>query len=282
MGLLLLLPLLVSGYLCCIYRTEIYLRLNRYEGQLLYLLVARYGLTCFLIALVSVSLMALLLQGWLEICVDWGIPICLPAFSVDFLAGLGSALVRLGLVDEDRARISAFLIVVGFATVLIPRPWAGVHNFIFRKKFTGEATAEVFILRQAVRGRPILSLLVESFALGRPVMLDMDSRKVYVGLVISLGSPGESTAPDEDLGILPLMSGYRDKDTLELDLNLVYPKAGDDAKPVFLRQADIVSVRYYDEILGQALLAANKSLAKDDFEKDVEATGKVEKRSRRG
>lgn len=50
MGLLIILPLLVSGYLVCIKHPYYYRRLHRFEGQLLYLQVARLGVVCLLAA----------------------------------------------------------------------------------------------------------------------------------------------------------------------------------------------------------------------------------------
>ena len=44
MGLLIIVPLLVSGYMVCIRHPFFYVRLHRFQGQLLYLQVARMGM----------------------------------------------------------------------------------------------------------------------------------------------------------------------------------------------------------------------------------------------
>ena len=54
------------------------------------------------------------------------------------------------------------------------------------------------------------------------VMLMMDDRKVYVGKIISMGEPSETQGMDQDISIMPLMSGYRDKDTLRVNFTTDY------------------------------------------------------------
>lgn len=58
MGLLLILPILVSGYLVCMSHPYYFSRLHRYDGQLLYLRVAKLGLTCILVALTLSALIS--------------------------------------------------------------------------------------------------------------------------------------------------------------------------------------------------------------------------------
>ncbi|HCV77558.1 MAG TPA: hypothetical protein DGS68_12635, partial [Pseudomonas sp.] len=52
MFLLLLLPILVSGFLVCHKHPLYFYRLHRYEGQYLYLQSARFGLFCTLLAVI--------------------------------------------------------------------------------------------------------------------------------------------------------------------------------------------------------------------------------------
>ncbi|RJX60308.1 hypothetical protein C6383_13710 [Pseudomonas syringae pv. actinidiae] len=68
MAFLLLLPLLVSGFLVCLKDPTVYCRLHRYEGQMLYLLVGRYGIYCFLAAMFVTAALAGLFSH------DWGVP----------------------------------------------------------------------------------------------------------------------------------------------------------------------------------------------------------------
>lgn len=66
-------------------------------------------------------------------------------------------------------------------------------------------------------------LIFESAINLEPIQLTLSSRKAYVG--ISLGQLGKDDfSKHEYIAILPLMSGYREKDTLELKLVSDYAK----------------------------------------------------------
>lgn len=54
-----------------------------------------------------------------------------------------------------------------------------------------------------------------------PVQLILDNRKVYLGLVLSLGDPRKER---KWVSFLPLLSGYQDKDTLQVYFTIDYRK----------------------------------------------------------
>lgn len=68
-------------------------------------------------------------------------------------------------------------------------------------------------------GNQIQKLLRQASVEERPVSLTLNNRKTYVGWVIE--SPGLTTT-DAFLSIIPIFSGYRDKDTLELAFTTDY------------------------------------------------------------
>jgi hypothetical protein len=85
-----------------------------------------------------------------------------------------------------------------------------------------------------------------------PIHLTLDNNKVYVGWV--LRSPSLKLE-DEYLSILPLASGYRDKDTLTTHLNVSYPvgdymSAGGALDPndftVVIPYASVKKANYFD------------------------------------
>ncbi|SMF03998.1 hypothetical protein [Pseudogulbenkiania subflava] len=67
------------------------------------------------------------------------------------------------------------------------------------------------------------SLLLESTADFRPIQVTLSSRKTYVGIAMSQIMRDDFTK-DEYFEVLPLLSGYRDKDTLELKIISDYEK----------------------------------------------------------
>ncbi|MBT0647116.1 hypothetical protein KJJ93_29425, partial [Escherichia coli] len=68
------------------------------------------------------------------------------------------------------------------------------------------------MLLDAMESRPKKSILVT-----------LSSRKVYVGIVNGIQEPTESEAPNSYISIFPIMSGYRDKDTLSITFTNSYP-----------------------------------------------------------
>jgi hypothetical protein len=73
---------------------------------------------------------------------------------------------------------------------------------------------------------------------------------VYVGRVMSLGEPTERQGPTQEISIVPVSSGYRDKDTLSVTLTNYYEDS-DDTKDFYLtlKQDNIVSACEFVESL---------------------------------
>lgn len=76
-------------------------------------------------------------------------------------------------------------------------------------------------------------------------MLTMDDRKVYVGKIVTMGEPSETAGMDQEIIIIPVMSGYRDKDSLIVKFTTKY-KDIDKELQVCLRQESIVSATEFD------------------------------------
>lgn len=97
---------------------------------------------------------------------------------------------------------------------------------------------------------PLDKLLFSSYVQNIFLLITMSDRKVYVGRVISLGEPTEKQGPDQEISIVPVFSGYRDKDTLSVILNNSYDNKAD-AKDFYLilKQDNIVSACEFVESL---------------------------------
>lgn len=95
------------------------------------------------------------------------------------------------------------------------------------------------VLRESLAHLPMTQLLLESSAEDVPVMVIMEDRKVYVGLVSSLGTPTEASSAEEDFGMRLFMGGYCDKDTMEIVLDPRYSRIEESHSNVFLKQKNI-------------------------------------------
>ncbi|WP_122206303.1 hypothetical protein [Pseudomonas viridiflava] len=280
MGFLLLLPLLVSGFLVCLKHRGIYYRLHRYEGQLLYLQVARYGMNCLFVSLAAIGLISALISHSWSGCI-WFTEFCLPSFSTDFLYWLSPKMQAIGLAkDEIRGEAAAFLVLVSIVAMLLPVPWTkwlmrrlkkNLKRRLSRQdkggaeKFEERADEIVsaYLLKESVAHSPRLKMLYEAFANQQPVMLSMSDRKVYVGNILSLGAHTEVAGIDQELHLAPIISGYRDDDTLELTYTTDYAGLAVEC-PIYLKQENIVSVTLYFEDVRVKFegIAKKKSLRK--------------------
>ncbi|MEB1206543.1 hypothetical protein VDQ16_06970 [Xanthomonas campestris pv. campestris] len=309
MGLLLILPLLVSGYLVCLNDRFVFSRLHRYEGQLLYFLAAYQGLKCFGAAFAIVSVLAWATGGL-------SLPLCVPmsekcvATNLDLLQRSAALIISVDPSLTNKAQIFSFFILVGCLTCVMPYVFAFfsykyyIFNFFLRKgayeEILGEKIAENapltnslkaeargilkskfgnFLAKDSIKHHPIASVLVQSLTDSIPIMATMEDRKVYVGFVTAIGSMSEVSSPLENFGVLPVLSGYRDKDTLKVIFTYKYPvadeasgkgaRSGVDAQPseIFLKLENISSITRYDKDLRSKVIenpfpeSANQDLA---------------------
>ncbi|MBB4126727.1 hypothetical protein GGR77_002017 [Xanthomonas translucens] len=262
MGLLLILPLLVSGFIVCLKDRIVFSRLHRYEGQLLYLLVAYHGLICFVVALFFVSFLSIVFSHeWAGGCIGlWERHLCLGAFNTDFLAWGGSKLLLLDNTIGLKGQVYSFFILIGVFTCLAPFILAPIRHGFYKwrleaidgKSLTDEQF-HAFLNIKAVEHLPIADALANSLSSRSSVMITMADRKVYVGVVQSIGGVTEVNGALENFGILLSHSGYRDKDTLKVHYTYKYSVPENERVPIFFAQANVASVTRYDAALAKKI-----------------------------
>jgi hypothetical protein len=60
-----------------------------------------------------------------------------------------------------------------------------------------------------------------------------------------MGEPNETEGADQEIILVPILSGYRDKDTLEVELNIPYETVNPNLA-VVIRQERIISASKFD------------------------------------
>lgn len=69
----------------------------------------------------------------------------------------------------------------------------------------------------------------------------MEDRKVYIGCVASIGSlQNQESYFDEGFSIIPILSGYRDKDNLTVEFTTLYEKVFDEIQSKRLDAAGLL------------------------------------------
>jgi hypothetical protein len=245
MGILLLLPFLVSGYYICAHHPLLKLRLHQYQGQLLYLLVAREGIRCFFLA----SVASLLLSALSFLQLDWiSARTGAHHVSLDYISLLETWLIDHGVADVKNANIWVFSLQAAALCLVIPVFWTKWCAWKLKREYDIDDAEqlETRLLCDVVKGNPQLDLLMTSVRKpDQKYMFSMDDRKIYIGNVISTGKASESEGVDQHFLLIPFLSGYREKDTLKVELTTDYANAG--ALTILLRQENIVSATLWDQ-----------------------------------
>ncbi|MDL2186626.1 hypothetical protein P5706_20770 [Pseudomonas sp. ChxA] len=239
MGLLIIVPLLVSGYLVCLRHPFFYLRLHRFQGQLLYLQVARLGMVCLTVAtILSAALLTLSKQT---------VVIAGHEVAVDYSQYLGALLVQLDIANEKNGTLWVFLLQAGITALVIPFFWAKLYVRTKKKLLKLQTDAQLYhtLSLGVLEGTPFRFLLRESIVKCAPCMFSLSDRKVYVGIVLFAGTPTESEGVDHGFTLVPILSGYRDKDTLEVTFSTHYTTR-DQPLPIMLIQEHVVSATRFD------------------------------------
>lgn len=239
MGLLIIVPLLVSGYLVCLRHPFFYLRLHRFQGQLLYLQVARLGMVCLTVAtFLSAALLTLSKQT---------VFIAGHEVAMDYSQHLGALLVQLDIANEKNRTLWVFLLQAGITALMIPFFWAKLYVRTKKKMLKLQTDEQLYdtLSLGVLEGTPFRFLLRESIVQCVPCMFSLSDRKVYVGIVVFAGTPTESEGVDHGFTLVPILSGYRDKDTLEVTFSTHYTTR-DRPLPIMLIQEHVVSATRFD------------------------------------
>ncbi|ESQ90960.1 hypothetical protein [Asticcacaulis benevestitus] len=226
---------LVVGFIACHISPNHVYKLHRYEGQYLYLKSAELGLKCLVIA---VSLTFILYH--------------IPSFQIGRLTvrlpvylWLQDMVMNLGAKDKPEAMRVSWFLILSATTFLSAYIYQFYSSLKLRFRF-GTWNARVFIMGGILADSPLDNLLFNlSLQRNKYVMISMDDRKVYVGKVISLGEPSETNGMDQDITIIPLMSGYRDKDDLAVKFTTHYGEV-DQTILLSLRQSSIISATEFN------------------------------------
>ncbi len=240
MLLLLIFPVLVAGFFACHIHPVHSYKLHRYEGQYLYLKSAELGIKCFAIA----ALLALGAHAWFPDEVR------LPGVELSFrlAEGLAGLFKATGAGSGSEALKTAWffmLSAVTFLAAFIVKAWGFV---VLRLRFGtwDQQKLKVYVMGGLLADSPLDNLLFElSLSTRKYAMISLADRKVYVGKVIDMGEPTETNGIDQDISIMPLMSGYRDEKTLEVVFKTDYAEVDSDIY-LSLRQDSITSVTEFD------------------------------------
>lgn len=284
MAFLLLLPLLVSGFLVCLKDPTVYCRLHRYEGQMLYLQVGRYGIYCFIAAMfVTAALAGLFSHDWGMFCPKWAqtadaaAPVCFPV-NTDFMGALGQMGQDFDIAGKSFSQVGVFLALSGLLTLAMPNLGAFLAVKILKWQLGASKKEEIaaYLLGESVEHSPICSTIFDAFVDKDEVMITMEDRKVYVGYIMDVGAPTEVTGVNQEILLIPTVSGYRDKDTLKVVYTTDYP-SDTPLRPIGFRQQNIVSISVFSDEVRESFKRADAERLGEEAAKEKAARDQLAK-----
>ena len=248
MLLLLLLPILAAGFFICKKSPPHAYRLHRYEGQMLYLKSASLGLVCSLIAFGIVSVL------------DYRVPATVLGQNVDVASGLINLTKDTLKVSAQNAANISWIVIMTVVTLAVAQVW--VWFTLFYLWFLGKkhnVDASIIIMGKVLADSPLDALLYSSYAGNEIIMLSLSNRKVYVGVVNNMGEPNEVEGFDQEISLVPILSGYRDKDDLNIHWTTTYEDVDTEKDlRIVIRQELIETASEFDFDTWEAFVAERK------------------------
>lgn len=264
MSLILLLPILVSGFIYCNFRYTQFIKLHRFQGQHLYLKSVKYGLfivvtTSFIIATITHLFPAFssetnsFLKKHIAPFVSNH-----SAKDLEEITAYAKVTVLSILFAYLQAIFLNFLNIITKVGIPLPESVENDDSIItFFKKWWSEIQyswldTKILLSCDILSDSPLDKFFIDSYPLVQEILISTDSGKVYVGFISDLAEPNEKKGIDQEIKIIPTCSGYRDPETHKVVFNTYYPEE-DENSYVIIKQDLIVSAspfrkETYDEV----------------------------------
>lgn len=238
---LLIIPLLVSGYIVLTTHPYHFYRLHRYDGQLLYMKSATFGLWCFVWTLIIAYLIKWMWPGFH--------PVMIVREQLD-----------LKLNDQGSERIIGWIILLSCGSIFLAWMWSisaryfviyrtQLINYIQGIKYSKIDYQNLVMLRmrqELISDNPMDEIFFDSLVDRRSILITLQNKKAYVGIVNALGEPNEKEGPNQYISIYPIISGHRDKDTLKVILENEYRELQDADTSIVFPLKEIAQVSWFD------------------------------------
>lgn len=273
---LLLLPVLAAGYFTSTYHPYVSLSSAREEGQRLYLRAVSLGFASLALG----GLIALLLSAFLPDKVSLvvrDLPNGTPTYhnlSLDLVGALSSALGESGMFNQSNDEQSAWLVLLSATSFLgagllvlssyikygrraqvfwkFPepggngqtRPEGTLKRLRAWLRWSKEAI-KLDITAELLEQSPMDRMLFLTQATEGTVQFWMENRKVYVGMVAACAEPFSTLGTNNEVKIVPIMSGYQDEKDLRVHMTTYYYELSEEVD-LILRQDQIRAVSEFN------------------------------------
>lgn len=230
-----------------------YWRLHRYDGQYLYLKAAQHGIYHLFIAMVlsfflkNISLTfshqipshlcsftvpysganiidSRAVQIYKEQCnIHYYMDPALASILADSIKSIHNKEQNSSANTKIRNIELAWLICISFMSIasaftisLLTKLSSYIKNKVAMYIYKQNNLADLTSMNEIFKDSPLDRIFFYSLLRKKVVLISLSSRKIYVGIIKSMGEPTESNGTNQEISLMPLMSGYRDKDTLNI------------------------------------------------------------------
>lgn len=244
----------VSGFWYCNTHPQHRQTVFRYDGHHLYFRCAMYGLVLLFVA----GLLHCAILGILK----WDLwPFRL---GYDYWTYLTALLIKHQLAPKDRAQVASALIILSLTMLSMACSARFYYTFclwVLHKKDGikwDRRIADLLTAQYGLIDSPLDTLLFEAMTFQFPLMVSLDDRKVYIGRILQMGEPkSNKESNNQEILMLPLMSGYRDSEKLAVTITTNYENVVGEY-PLILKQSKIVSATKFDREAFKQFSAKNE------------------------
>lgn len=172
----------------------------------------------------------------------------------------GSEQLDLKLSDNGTERIIGWMILLSCGSIFLAWIWsagarylviyrAKIINYIQGVKAANIDYENLVMLRmrqELINDNPMDEIFFDSLVDRRSILITLQNKKTYVGIVNALGEPNEKEGPNQYVSIYPIISGYRDKDSLKVILVNEYRELEDADTSIIFPLKEISQVSWFD------------------------------------
>lgn len=241
----LIIVIVISGFIFCHQDIKQRIKLHNFTGQYLYIHAAKCGLYIFIVAVLFhiLSVEILLALSFLT-------PL---NFGSNYFLSFSHLLASSGISISEKSMDYSILTILALTTILLPSPVSYVLKRMYMKKYKirksnnkWKAQLDLAISKSTALN-PFEKLLLDAMIKSEHLMFTLNTGKVYVGMIIDIGTPSETEAAFKDIHISPILSGYRDKDAHTVTFTTEYQKIEKPIKfSVLIKRDTIISVNTFN------------------------------------
>jgi hypothetical protein len=169
-----------------------------------YPLCAANGIYCFILGTISTLIFDKLLPISLDINDD-------VIFHLNFVQTTNNLFSSIAQLLPKKQPTLSWIFCISIGTFFIAWLWARLAYFRYCFMYK-TWHPKLHLAYQVLSDSPMDKLLFKASqdrSKDCVLMLYLDDRKVYLGKVISMGEPNELEGPDQEVTLLPVLSGYR-------------------------------------------------------------------------